>query len=78
VSSIGVGCAEPIESVCDEIEVSGDNVEGAILFEIPDARGFGVYVGFMQCKTLAVFTELFLLSIASASVLWRYLISVHL
>lgn len=31
VSSIAVGCAEPIERVRDEIDVSGDNVEGAML-----------------------------------------------
>lgn len=30
-SSIGVGCAEPMESVRDEIDVSGDSVEGAML-----------------------------------------------
>lgn len=28
---MGVGCAEPIESVRDEMDVSGDNVEGAML-----------------------------------------------
>ena len=31
VSSIGVGCAELIERVRDEMDASGDRVEGAML-----------------------------------------------
>ena len=34
-SSMGVGCAEPMERVRDEIDVSGDNVEGAMLYSAP-------------------------------------------
>ena len=62
--SIGVGCAEPAESVRDEIEVSGDNVEGAMLLTTILQAGLEVIREVRSRRRRDVLKNFFCLSIA--------------
>jgi hypothetical protein len=67
-SSIGVGCAEPTESVREEIEVSGDNVEGAMLSQASVQAGFDVLCWLHEREAFVVLTRTFSLSLSRRSV----------
>lgn len=62
--SIDVGCAEPAESVRDEIDVSGDNVEGAMLLTTILQAGLEVIREVHGRRRRAVLKNFFYLSIA--------------
>tara|TARA_R110002003_G_scaffold52_10_gene4406 strand:+ start:4062 stop:4247 length:186 start_codon:yes stop_codon:yes gene_type:complete len=49
---MGGGCADATESVCEEIDVSGEKESGAMLFPVSTCEGQGAHVtgGSVDCR----------------------------